>query len=250
VGDSVLLAYFRKSSWQAKTRQVKRDDGTEHDLMPQLRQLHDFQRVRDIGSGASVTMTFDVTASQFAEADESSGDWVLSPGALTLVFEDGAGASMEMDAMIEGDQIVLEHFPKIAPAPAPGPPSPAFNSLAAGDRLRAGDHLISDSGNVRLEMQNDGDLVLYEDLIEIIGVKTVKIWSSNTGSHPGAYATFQRSDGNLVVKATDKSKLWSTGTASGATKLTIQDNCDLVKVDSSGNVVWSLGSRCESMTFV
>lgn len=249
MGDSVLLAYFRKSSWQAETRQVKRADGTEHALMPKLRELHDFQRVKDVGNGASVTVTFDVTPSHFAEADESSGDWVISPDALTLVFEDGAGASMEMDAVIKGDQVVLERFPTIAPAPAPGP-GPSYNSLASGDRLQAGDHLISNNGNVRLEMQSDGDLVLYEDVIQIIGVKTVKHWSSDTGSHPGAYVTFQTTDGNLVVRDTDHHSLWSTGSAKGAAKLMIQDDCDLVKVDSRGNVIWNLGSRCESLTFV
>lgn len=36
---------------------------------------------------------------------------MLTPGALTLIFEDGGGAKIEMDARITGERVVLEPFP-------------------------------------------------------------------------------------------------------------------------------------------
>jgi len=242
-GDSVLLAYFRRSGWQQGGKSAR---GLQ--IMPQLRQLFDFQRLSDVEAGASAAVTFEVVPSSFAEAEEASGDWTIAPGDLTLIIEDGTGASVELAASIAGNLVVLESFPSVGPAPSP-PSGPGLDTLLSGANLDSGKGLVSANGNVRLEMQkDDGDLVLYKDTINDRGVDTVKIWSAGTSGHPGAHASFQKSDGNFVVR--DSKARWSTGPTQGAERLVLQDDCNLVKVDGSNSIVWSLGTSCPSALLV
>lgn len=120
-GDSVLMAYFRKTGSQDKRwtgGQVA--GGRVH--MPQIRQLFDFQRLVDVMPGFTETVVFDVAPSSLAEADEPSGDWGLSADSFSLIFEDGGGASVEMDAKITGDSVVLDPFPGKAEGEQQHPP--------------------------------------------------------------------------------------------------------------------------------
>jgi hypothetical protein len=51
----------------------------------------------------------------------------------------------------------------------PAPTEAGASSLAPGDSLTAGEHLISIGGNARLEMQGlDGNLVLYSGSVALI----------------------------------------------------------------------------------
>lgn len=54
-----------------------------------------------------------------------------------------------------------------------------------------------------LEMQGDGNLVLY-------GPGHVAVWASNTDGHPGAYLQVQN-DGNLVVRTPSGTPVWASG---------------------------------------
>jgi hypothetical protein len=61
----------------------------------------------------------------------------------------------------------------------------------------------NDQGVVELDMQVDGNLVLYN----ATGVP----WNSGTEGNPGAYLRMQ-DDGNLVIYGTNGAAIWSTNT--------------------------------------
>jgi hypothetical protein len=61
----------------------------------------------------------------------------------------------------------------------------------------------NDQGVIELDMQVDGNLVLYN--------ATGASWNSGTEGNPGAYLRMQ-DDGNLVIYGTNGGALWSTNT--------------------------------------
>jgi len=126
------------------------------------------------------------------------------------------------------------------PSPAPSPPAPSGqDALAVGEKLASGDKLVSAGGVAQLSMQSsDGNLVLRAG--------DAHVWSSHTYGHPGAELRFQKSDGNLVLYD-GSSALWSSGKALGAATVQLTDSCDLVTKDSSGSVLWSLGTSCSGV---
>ncbi|MFD7643931.1 hypothetical protein ACFV4P_25115 [Kitasatospora sp. NPDC059795] len=79
-------------------------------------------------------------------------------------------------------------------------------NLPSGGTLMPGDYLPT-VGAV-LEMQNDGNLVLY--LEASVGGHGPAVWSSGTWGHPGAHASMQP-DGNFVVYSDSGTALWATG---------------------------------------
>eukprot|EP00936_MAST-01D_sp_MAST-1D-sp1_P000981 g981.t1 len=113
-GDCVVTAYFRTTEPQP-WRQANSAGIAASDLLVPRKTLFNYQRIIDVGAGASVDVRFNVSAADLAVADEVSGDWMIKPGAFTLRFEDGSfGASavaVEMNAMITGPATVLDKFP-------------------------------------------------------------------------------------------------------------------------------------------
>ena len=113
-GDCVVTAYFRTAEPQP-WRQANPAGIAASDLLVPRKTLFNYQRMTDIGTGASADVRFNISAADLAAADEVSGDWVIKPGVFTLRFEDGSfGASakaVEMKATITGPAIVLDKFP-------------------------------------------------------------------------------------------------------------------------------------------
>lgn len=64
------------------------------------------------------------------------------------------------------------------------------DKLSPGERLLPGWSLRSADGRYHLDMQSDGNLVVY--------APDKALWASNTAGHPGAWAVMQ-GDGNLVI---------------------------------------------------
>ncbi|GIG30834.1 hypothetical protein [Cellulomonas marina] len=125
-----------------------------------------------------------------------------------------------------------------------------LGGLASGDiggLLVAGDSLeeIVDSQrwfttSAHLEMQGDGNLVLYARLYNEVDVP---LWQSGTAGHAGAYAAVQ-TDGNVVVYAADGiTALWQSGTAGrpGAVLL-VQGDANVVVLDDTGAAGWQSGT--------
>jgi len=127
------------------------------------------------------------------------------------------------------------------PSPAPPPTPSGSDTMAPNERLASGDSLVSAGGSARLTMQeSDGNLLLTHG--------KHLVWESGTTGHPGAELYFQ-GDGNLVLYD-GSHPLWASGNKQGAAKLQLQDNCDLVMLDSSGITLWSLGTSCEGAVTV
>ncbi|MGW7459229.1 FG-GAP-like repeat-containing protein [Streptomyces sp. NPDC054797] len=110
----------------------------------------------------------------------------------------------------------------------PGARIPAGTTLASGQEFS--------SGNSKLLMQADGNLVLY--------TKDDKpIWATATNKNPGATARMQ-SDGNFVVYAADgKTALWSTKTSTPSSYAVLQPRGVLVLYTASGQSLWTSGTQ-------
>lgn len=103
--------------------------------------------------------------------------------------------------------------------------------LTAGTTLKAGGYLHTATGGTVLDMQADGNLVIY--------VNGHAAWSSKTSGNPGATATLQ-SDGNFVVYSPAGRALWNTRTngVGAGVRLVLQSDGNLVLYKSS-HAVWS-----------
>jgi len=104
------------------------------------------------------------------------------------------------------------------------------DSIKAGYRLQKGEGLKS--GNYILVMQNDGNLVLYNQLTRDV------IWKTDTsGNNQGLLLEIS---GNLVIKGEDGfSVKWQSNTVGTGCKLVLQGDGNLILVDSSGKFIWS-----------
>lgn len=110
----------------------------------------------------------------------------------------------------------------------PGARIPAGTTLSSGQEFS--------SGNSKLVMQADGNLVLY--------TKDKKpIWATRTDNNPGAVARMQ-SDGNFVVYAADgKTALWSSKTTTPYSYAVLHPRGVLVLYSASGQSLWTSGSQ-------
>jgi hypothetical protein len=107
--------------------------------------------------------------------------------------------------------------------------------LQAGQVLPAGDSLVSPGGQYTLDMQNDGNLVIYGNGC-VIGA------SNTAGSGSGNYLAMQ-ADGNLVVYTSAGQAVWASGTAGSGSDnyLALQADGNLVIDTSAGSQVWQAG---------
>jgi hypothetical protein len=104
--------------------------------------------------------------------------------------------------------------------------------LPAGATLFDGQSLVSSNGRFSLDMQGDGNLVLY-------GAGLV-LWDSGTGGDVPDQAVMQ-SDGNLVIYRAER-PVWSSGTeqtARGMYTLTVQDDGNAVIYSPAGKALWN-----------
>ena len=106
-----------------------------------------------------------------------------------------------------------------------------FATLPSGARLFDGQSLVSPNGRFSLDMQADGNLVLY-------GAGLV-LWDSGTVHDAPDYAILQ-GDGNLVIY--QGQALWSSGTdqsTRGVFTLTVQDDGNVVLYSPAGKALWN-----------
>ena len=107
-------------------------------------------------------------------------------------------------------------------------------TLTANQQLAAGQSLASCNGDYTLDMQGDGNLVLYQS--------GTALWSSGTAGSPADRALMQ-GDGNFVLYNSAGTAEWSTKTAgdTGA-DLSVQNDGNLVLYSASGTALWSSGT--------
>ena len=93
----------------------------------------------------------------------------------------------------------------------------------------------SADGKYRLEMQSDGNLVIYDG--------GDAVWSSNTaGQGVAPYTLAMQGDGNLVIYDKDYSATWASNTAGkgeGPYTLIMQGDRNLVIYDKNNSAIWA-----------
>jgi hypothetical protein len=142
----------------------------------------------------------------------------------------------------------LPHMPEIATvlrdlgggAAGPPPPPPDRAALYENDYLEVGEKLVSPSKAYTLEMQGDGNVVLYRAATEEAGA--VPIWSTGTvcrydDAAPGRLN--MQVDGNLVLYRVDGSPAWAAGTSAPGAMAQLQDDGLLVIYGDLGVPLWA-----------
>jgi hypothetical protein len=122
-------------------------------------------------------------------------------------------------------------------------PAPDFrlSDFAQGHEMRIGQtlrrqSLTSPSGRYAFVHQDDGNLVLYDN------VRLIARWASGTDGSGARLCTVRETEG-LVLLGEDGRPVWSSGTwGDAAARLTVRDDGDLVLQDFAGTTVWSSGT--------
>lgn len=102
------------------------------------------------------------------------------------------------------------------------------STLRVGQVLSANSRITSPDGNYRLEMQGDGNLVLYSP--------NRVTWHAGTFNQPADRLILQ-ADGNLVLYDAQGKYYWATMTDSGS-YLTLQNDGNLVLYRADGYPLW------------
>lgn len=109
----------------------------------------------------------------------------------------------------------------------------AVDRQNAVETLTAGESIKSPNRTYTLNMQSDGNLVLYED--------GAAVWATSWLGAPtqsGSRAVMQ-ADGNFVLYSSSNAALWHTGTGSWpGSRIIVQNDGNLVVYDSSGTARW------------
>jgi hypothetical protein len=111
----------------------------------------------------------------------------------------------------------------------------ACGTLTANHALATGQSLASCNGEYTLDMQGDGNLVLYQG--------GTALWASNTSGSAADEAIMQ-GDGNLVLYTSAGSAVWASGTAGNAgADLVVQNDGNVVIYSASGAALWATGTN-------
>ena len=125
-------------------------------------------------------------------------------------------------------------------AVAPASASAGGSSLSAGQELQAGQDLVSPGGQYTLDMQTDGNLVVYGN--------GCVIWNSNTGGSGSHNFLAMQADGNLVIYTSAGKPVWNSKTAGTGSQNTLEMQVDgnLVVYASGSKPVWASGASSAS----
>ena len=117
------------------------------------------------------------------------------------------------------------------------------DELPAGATLPSGHSLYSADRTYRLDMQEDGNLVVRK-----VGNRLAS-WASKTARKgKNSYLKMQE-DGNLVVYTGENRPVWESNTAGrGGNLVTMQNDGNLVMYAPGGQIVWA--SRTEGITSI
>jgi hypothetical protein len=106
------------------------------------------------------------------------------------------------------------------PTPAPSPAPTAPDRIVQGSRVAAGQNLVSNNGEYHLEMQTDGNLVIYKGHTEgpaagdqhKLSASQSVLWSSNSTGHKGSADAYLllNTDGEVQVRIGDE-VVWRSG---------------------------------------
>jgi hypothetical protein len=121
-----------------------------------------------------------------------------------------------------------------APSSCGSSTPPSSGTLTANQQLTTGQALDSANGSYGLNMQGDGNLVLYQG--------STALWSSGTAGTAAARAVMQ-GDGNFVLYNNSGSAVWSSKTSGNTgAYLEVQNDGNVVIYSATGTALWSTGT--------
>lgn len=107
------------------------------------------------------------------------------------------------------------------------------NILLSKQQLKQKDQLVSKNHFLKLNMQDDGNAVLYRT------DNNKALWASNTSVKP-VNRIVMKEDGNLKACDPADNVYWESGTQGyPGSKLVLQDDGNLVILDNSGHIRWT-----------
>ena len=110
----------------------------------------------------------------------------------------------------------------------------ACGTLTANHQLNAGQSLASCNGDYSLDVQGDGNLVLYKS--------GAALWSSGTAGTSASEAVMQ-GDGNFVLYNSSGTAEWSSKTnGNNGASLAVQNDGNVVIYSATGTALWSTGT--------
>ncbi|MDT5029994.1 MAG: hypothetical protein QOC94_165 [Actinoplanes sp.] len=122
-----------------------------------------------------------------------------------------------------------------------GGSQPTRNQLGTGGRLTSGQQLTSSNGRFHLNLQTDGNLVIYDGSSPIWATGT---WNLPSGSRP-TRAEMQ-ADGNLVLYNDANQPAWASGSW-GSDRVNpfveLQDDGNLVIYHNGRSPLWASGTQ-------
>ena len=184
-------------------------------------------------------------------ANQCDGNLVLYNASGTALWASGTAGNGGSRLVMQNDgNLVLYRTSDGSPAWSSGSfcePLTATDRLQSGQCLaRGGVKLHSPDGRFTLWLQNDGNLVLYQD--------TTPLWSTGTSATSptsGAEWLSNQNDGNLVlynngVVTSSSQALFNTGTfGNGQSTLILQNDGNLVLYrNSDGAATWASNTCC------
>jgi hypothetical protein len=111
----------------------------------------------------------------------------------------------------------------------------ACGTLTANHKLAEGQSLTSCNGDFTLDVQGDGNLVLYQG--------GTPLWASNTSGSGAADYLIMQGDGNAVLYTSAGKAVWSSGTAGNdGASLNVQNDGNVVVYSASGAALWDSGT--------
>ena len=141
----------------------------------------------------------------------------------------GTGSGNRLAMQVNGNLVVYTSASK--PVWASG--ASKADQLCTNAKMSAGKYLHSASGQYKIAMQGDGNLVVYDN--------GKAIWASNTAGTGSANYLAMQGDGNLVVYTSGGKPVWASNTAGSGSgnHLIMQNDGNLVVYTAGGKAVWA-----------
>lgn len=115
---------------------------------------------------------------------------------------------------------------------SPDSPPVTTSELTAGQKILPGQYLLSPQKHSVLILQEDGNLVLYEN--------SIARWSTGTAAK-SVRELLMQADGNLVLYSTNGDALWNSATNTNSNnRLSLQEDGNLV-IYGPSSALWSIG---------
>lgn len=190
--------------------------------------------------GSQAQFSFGTRFTQLLQVNDGSGD---RPGCLKNDGTTGETSNLTLGKCETGTGGGL--FPHIkftlSDKFSPPPPPTKCGKIFQNQGLTPGHVWASCDDRFTLDMQTDGNLVLYDGPIREQGADA--LWCTGTQGQDAAFVIMQ-DDGNLVLYNTSKQAIWASGTnGDGGAFLAIQNDGNLV-IYFDGPAVWGSGTCC------